>query len=125
MKRALLILLTISTIIYASCKKTIDGPGEIYGKWRLTETLNDPGDGSGRYEKVKGPAKYLTLDKAGRFEGDAVPELQTFKVLDSIRLEVTLTTLSKPITYYYKVSATTLILNPPCFEGCGLKFVRQ
>ncbi len=132
MKKILLLLLAITGLIYVSCKKTdkdIDGPGEVYGKWKLIETLQDPGDGSGRYTKVTGQAKYLILtksaDKAGKFEGDAFSGLISFRILDSVKMEVLSNTYKMPLTYYYKVSAKSLELNPPCIEGCGYRFVRE
>jgi len=125
MKKALLLLLVMTGFVYSSCKKTDDGPGEIYGKWKLTETMNDPGDGSGKYMKVKGDAKYLILANSGQITGDAMPELMTFKIVDSNRLEISTRNYTMPYTYYYKVTTKTLTLNPPCIEGCGLRFSRQ
>lgn len=132
MKKILLLLLAITGLVYVSCKKTnkeIDGPGEVYGKWKLIESMQDPGDGSGRYKKVTGTAKYLTIsksaDKAGKFEGDALPDLFSFRILDSVKMEVSSNTYKMPLTYYYKVSAKSLQLNPPCIEGCGYRFVRE
>lgn len=124
-KLALLLIITIG-IFYASCKKNSenDGPGEVYGKWKLTETLSDPGNGSGKYQTVKDD-KYLTMDKTGKMEGDALPELSTFKILDSVRMEVTLKNRNQTLTYRYKATANTLTLNPPCIEACGLRFRRQ
>ncbi|TCD00289.1 hypothetical protein EZ449_20785 [Pedobacter frigidisoli] len=125
MKKALLLLVIVTGFLYSSCKKTDDGLGEIYGKWKLTETLNDPGDGSGKYMRVKGDSKNLTLLNTGQITGDAMPDLMTFRILDSTRLEISTRNYSMPLTYYYKVTAKTLTLNPPCIEGCGLKFIRQ
>jgi hypothetical protein len=128
MKKILLILLATASIIYVSCKKTDnnnDGPGEVYGKWKLTETMQDPGNGSGKYRKVSGDVKYLTLDKSGKFQGDALPDLFSFKILDSVKMEVFSNTYKMPLTYYYKVSAKSLQLNPPCIEGCGYRLVRE
>lgn len=132
MKKILLLLLATVCIIYVSCKKNTmdkDGPGEVFGKWKLTETMFDPGDGSGKYKKVTGDAKYLTLDKsadkAGKFSGNAVPDLYAFRILDSVTMEVFSNTYKTPSTYRYKVSAKYLQLNPPCIEGCGYKFVRE
>lgn len=121
------LFLVIITLTYLGCKKDVasDGPGEIYGKWRLTETLNDPGDGSGKYMKVTGDAKYLILDKSGKISGEALSDSFSFKVIDSVRVEIFSNTYKMPITYRYKVSARSLTLNPPCIEGCGLKFVRE
>ncbi|RZL31548.1 MULTISPECIES: hypothetical protein [Pedobacter] len=124
MKRLTASIFAISLLFFA-CKKKNDGPGEIYGKWKLTETLQDPGDGSGKYMKVNGPAKYLVLDQTGQISGKAMPELIRFKVIDSVSMEVYGKTYQMPLTYRYKVTAKTLTLNPPCIEGCGFKFVRD
>ncbi|WP_426328524.1 hypothetical protein [Pedobacter sp. R-06] len=132
MKKVLLILLSLASIVYVSCKKNNnngsnnDGPGEVYGKWKLTEVMEDPGNGSiGKYQKVSGQVKYLTLDKSGKFEGDAMPELLTYKILDSVKMEVTNKNYNQTLIYRYKVSAKSLQINPPCFEGCGYRFVRE
>ena len=124
--KKLCIILFVFSLIYVGCKKNDDdGPGEIYGKWKLTETMNDPGDGSGKYMKVEGEPKYLTLDQSGQISGEALSDLQNFKVLDSVRIEVFPNTSMPSMIYYYKVSASTLTINLPCIEGCGLRFVRQ
>ncbi|UKT62682.1 hypothetical protein [Pedobacter mucosus] len=125
MKRITLALIITLSIVYLSCKKTGDGIGEVYGTWKLTETLADPGDGSGKYMKVKGDSKYLVLNKSGSIEGDAIPDLLTFKIIDSVKMEVTSKNQTRPFTYYYKATAKTLTLNPPCIEGCGLRFIRK
>ncbi|MBB6239016.1 hypothetical protein HDC90_003663 [Pedobacter sp. AK013] len=132
MKKILLLILAATGLLYISCKKSNnnnDGPGEVYGKWKLTETMFDIGNGNGKYTKVTGEAKYLILsksaDKAGKFEGNAMPGLFSFKILDSIKMEVFSNTYKMPLTYYYKVSAKSLQLNPPCIEGCGYRFVRE
>ncbi|HKG08553.1 MAG TPA: hypothetical protein VKB19_18940, partial [Pedobacter sp.] len=61
MKKVMLALLIITAASYISCKKEGDTAGELYGKWKLTEQLSDPGDGSGKYQKVNGSPKYLTI----------------------------------------------------------------
>lgn len=125
MKKALLLSIFCLSTLFFGCKKSTEGSGELYGKWKLTETLNDPGDGSGKYMKVKGDAKYLILNHSGKIEGDATPDLLTFKIVDSVRIEVTSKNYTQPFTYLYKATAKTLTLNPPCIEGCGLRFIRQ
>lgn len=109
-----------------SCSKSLvnDGPGEVYGNWKLTETMFDPGDGSGKYQKVK-ETKYLTISRNGEMTGDALPDITSFKILDSVRMEVTSKTYKNVLTYRYKATASTLMLNPPCIEGCGYRFIRQ
>ena len=115
----------VFSLVYLGCKKEEDGPGEVYGTWKLTETMNDPGDGSGKYKKVEGDLKYLTLERSGEISGDVLSNLERFNVLDSARIEFSTKTAKERVIYYYKVSANSLTLNPPCIEGCGLRFVRK
>lgn len=70
-------------------QKTYQTSGEVYGTWKLTEIWQDPGDGSGKYIKVTGHTKYLTLEQSGKIKGDAIPDLYVFKILDSVRMEIT------------------------------------
>lgn len=126
MRKACFTFLMITLVVLASCKKDRkDGPGEIYGTWKLTETMADPGDGSGKYRPVTGEAKYITLEASGKISGEAVPDALTFKVLDSTRLELSLKGNTQPVVFWYKVTSSKLTLNPPCIEGCGLRFIRQ
>lgn len=124
MKKICLLLISIC-FVYAACKKTEDGPGELYGKWKLTESYVDPGDGSGKYTKVKGEPKYLIFERSGKISGDALSDLYSFKIIDSLTIEVYSNTYKMPLTYRYKVSARALTLNPPCIEGCGMRFIRE
>jgi len=125
MKKLLFALLITTCGTYLSCKKGHDGPGELYGTWKLTETMFDPGDGSGVYTKVKGAAKYIVIDKSGKVEGDAIPDILSYKILDSVKIEVTTKSYDKPLIYQYKVTSGTLTINPPCIEGCGYRFIRK
>ncbi|SDF97620.1 hypothetical protein SAMN05421827_102293 [Pedobacter terrae] len=127
--RKILLLLALVGIINGSCKKSDDRPGEVYGEWKLTETLADIGNGQGKYKKVTGEAKYLKVersgDQVGRFTGNAMPNLLSFKILDSVRMEVYSSNYQMPAIFRYQVSAKSLELNPPCIEGCGYRFVRK
>ena len=113
-------------ICFNSCKKNQenDGPGEIYGRWKLTETLADIGNGKGKYIKVK-ENKYLIISRTGEIEGVVFPDLTTFKIVDSVTIAVTSKTYNGAAPYRYKVTANTLTLNPPCIESCGLKFIKK
>lgn len=96
----------------------------IIGTWKLTESLADPGDGSGKYKPVTGPTKYMTFDANGKVTGDANPNVTSYKILDYEKIEFT-TLQNSSITYRYKIIGNQLELNPPCIEGCGLKFIRM
>ncbi|RNL52125.1 hypothetical protein [Pedobacter jejuensis] len=122
--RKLFLALLLTTIIL-SCKKNTEGSNEIYGKWKLTETLFDIGNGQGKYTKVTGPYKFIIFDKSGTVKGDVMPDITRFKLVDSVKIELISNNYIMPITHRYKVSGNKLEINPPCIEGCGLKFVRQ
>jgi hypothetical protein len=125
MRKLALILLAITTFFYIACKKESSKESTIYGKWKLTETLADPGDGSGKYMPVKGAAKYVVLEESGKISGEAFPEAISFKIVDSIRLEITFKDRKEPASFRYKVSGSILEINPPCIEQCGLRFRRD
>lgn len=119
----LLYFITFTTILI-SCKKGDNGSTEIYGTWKLTETWNDPGDGSGKYIKVKGKPRYIVIDTAGKLEGDAMPGMVGYKIQDTERIQILGPEYALTV-YQYKLTGNTLELNPPCIEGCGLKFKRM
>ena len=124
MKKLQIVLFAALILSFAACKKESNGSKEIYGTWKLTETWMDPGDGSGVYRKVK-EDKYATFNRDGTIKGDAVTDLLSFKILDSVTMEVKSGNQTSPFIYRYKVTSTKLELNPPCIEGCGLRFVRK
>lgn len=130
MKKALLILLISASGIYLSCKKSkadpIPGPGEIYGKWELTGIRTYGIRSSGKYEKEAGPAKYITIDKSGKMTGDGLnQEALSYKIVDSVKLEVIYKADPRPQIVSYKVNAKVLELSPPCIEGCNFRFIRR
>ncbi|WP_342331852.1 hypothetical protein [Pedobacter sp. FW305-3-2-15-E-R2A2] len=128
MKKGLLLLFIAISGLFFSCKKNKDKSEavEIYGKWKLTETMADPGDGSGKYIKATGEPKYLSFSQDGKLEGDALSfETFRYRILDSARIEVLYNVYLQPQIYGYKLSSKTLEIYPPCIEGCGLRFVRQ
>lgn len=115
-------MITFITLL-SSCKKEDKGSTEIYGTWKLTEVWDDPGNGSGKYTKVKGKPRYIVIDTAGKLEGDAMPGIVGYKILDKERMEI-LSPVYTLTVYQYKLTGNNLELNPPCDEGCGLKFKR-
>lgn len=128
MKKVLLALFITTSGLYLSCKKDKPDPvpSEITGYWKLTETMEDIGNGKGKYIKTTGEPKYLILGKAGKVGGNALQEqISSFKVLDSARIEFNNQNGSKPIVFWYVATPGNLQLNPPCIEGCGLRFVKK
>lgn len=124
MKRNILFMFIAISALLLSCEKQNDGPGEIYGTWKLTEQLSDPGDGSGKYRKVKN-GKEVTFKSDGKVEGDALGDFVSFKLLDGNKIELTRSSPNEKLTYLYAVDGKTLTLNPPCIEACGMRFKRK
>ena len=126
MKKIILMLSIVSTILYTSCKKNVDGPGEVYGKWKLAEQMSDPGDGSiGKYQTFIGNHR-LTLTETGLIEGNALPGFKSFKILNDTQLEIHTEWSDIPLIYRYKVTAKSLWLaSSGCPHGCGMKFKRK
>ncbi|RQO74581.1 hypothetical protein DBR43_04115 [Pedobacter sp. KBW06] len=128
MKKGLLLLFIAISALSFSCKKDKAAPRslEIYGKWKLTETMTDPGDGSGKYMKATGEPKYLNFNKDGKLEGNALSfDTFRYKILDSTKMEVLYNVYLPAQIFGYKLSEENLEIYPRCIEGCGLRFVRQ
>ncbi|MGF1923436.1 MAG: hypothetical protein ACQUHE_04610 [Bacteroidia bacterium] len=125
MKNFLVTSTIICTLLINGCKKDESDKSELLGKWLLTEQLADPGDGSGKYQKVTGENKTVTFNQSGEVTGEVFTAPAQYKVLDSVRVEITTKTNNQSIVYRYKATSKELILNAPCIEPCGLKFKRQ
>lgn len=125
MKKISLVFFFAITLSMISCKKNENNDKDIHGTWKLISTMADPGDGSGVYTVVKGPVQYVTFLRSGKIvAGDLVPA-SGFKVLDNERIEFSPKVSDKSFVYYYKLKGDSLELNPPCIEGCGLRFRRM
>jgi hypothetical protein len=124
MKKYLFIIAASLSLLFAACKKEEEGARRLYGNWKLTETLNDIGDGSSQYIKAK-EVKYLKLTRSGNTSGDAMPDVFMFKVLDSANILMIKEGKNKSFKCSYIVTEQTLTLNLPCIEACGLKFIRE
>ena len=124
MKKILFALLFVSVIV--SCKDEETGPGgPLYNTWKLTETLADPGDGSGKWTPAIGN-RYIKFNTNGTVEGDALPEVAYFTIKDSVTLSVKFkSTETTPVPYRYKITNNNLQLNPPCIEPCGYRFIKE
>ncbi len=113
----------------SSCEKEDKRLINFEGNWVIKKMLVDPGNGSGRYQDVPGnPTMSFTTGGAARstYQAFGLHMLQSYEVIDSVKLVFSFKDVSsQPSTpYRYKFSGDTLILNPPCIEGCGLKLVK-
>lgn len=134
--QALLLMILLTAIF--SCKKDENGPAlnsGLVGKWKLVESLLDPGDGSGTFRTVDEMSSNVVEFKAnGDFKEvkgliySSVNMYDTFKVLDDKRIELSLRNnpqmqLPPMIWYYSDVTPTTLTLSYGCQNPCSGKFI--
>lgn len=130
MKTLNFILLIVTGLLFVTCKKDSHTANvTLTGKWKLTESLLDPGDGSGKWQPVPSSAVsvYVQFDNDGKLEGTAFPGYVSYVVKDS----VTLTFTSKDNVlqnYRYSIKIDTIVMSPDgpirCYEACGAKYVK-
>lgn len=123
-------ILIIAALLSISCEKDNSNLKNIEGSWLIKKMMVDPGNGSGRYQDV--PDKnYIMFLKDGSANSNyavfGLHMLRSFKVTDSAEVVLYFKDVSsQPATpYRYMFTGDTLVLNPPCIEGCGLKLVRS
>lgn len=114
--------LIILAIFFISCEKT-DENTTLVGKWALVATLNDPGDGSGQWQTVSEDSD-IELFADGSVKTHNFSDFQTYRVIDSVRIEFTSADNAR-FNYRYRLQGRLLELNPPCIEPCGLRFKRK
>jgi len=104
----------------------------LIGKWKITEYLADPGDGSGTYQPVKDAAAHIIEFKDnGEFveqkgeEQSSVPLFNAYKILDNNRIEMIPIDKKNPshIWFYSDLTAGKVTLGYGCIEACSGKYV--
>ncbi|MDP4662626.1 MAG: hypothetical protein NWS74_03095 [Salibacteraceae bacterium] len=126
MKTVTIAILTALAVI--SCKKKDDVESELYGTYKLIETLADPGDGSGTFQPVSSD-KTVTLYNDGTITSNGelcrlntetgTSTAGTYSFTDST------ISSSDCTTFGFELSGNTLILNYQCIEACRGKFLKQ
>ena len=102
------------------------------GKWKMTDYLADPGDGSGKWQTVKDPmAHTIEFGADGKFtetkgEGtSSVPLFNSYKILDEQRIEMIPIDKSQKshIWFYNNTASDKLTLSYGCIEACSGQYV--
>lgn len=93
------------------------------GKWKLTETLADPGDGSGKWVSVKNSDSYLLINADGTVSGNNFRNFKQYRVIDDQKIEFIYQN-GTPTILSYKLSGNSLEISGGCFEACGSRFRR-
>ncbi|ALL05547.1 hypothetical protein AQ505_08625 [Pedobacter sp. PACM 27299] len=121
-------ILYLFFVISCSKDKSVNNPGldpALNGNWKLIETFADPGNGSGKWRPVdsNAPIENILFKKDGKLRWSRYKEFIFYTKSDSRILSFAKIDASV-WKYFYKVKNDTLILNPPCIEGCGFKYVK-
>ncbi len=107
--------------------KTTQNNG-LLGKWRLVESLSDPGDGSGTWQKIspeqvqilefKADSSFLIVSKNGSESG-------TYRTSVNNRLEMRFAGNSTfaPVWSVMLLTPTNLTVSYGCIEPCGGRYV--
>jgi len=134
MKTFAKVFVLATVVFFAACSKNnmdvIDvfgNPAVLTGKWKLSETLADPGDGSGQWQKVPKESKdYIVFGEDGKLSGNAFEEYSTYAVQDSTTLKFTKPDGVTYQDYRYKLQGGALSMSPAgpimCIEACGIRF---
>ncbi len=114
---AIIILAAIST----GCNKNITKTGLI-GKWKLTEALYDPGDGSGQWTPPS-QRTIIEFTSGGLIKYDDNKPSVNYKIVsDSVM--VIKQTSSSTLNFTYRLDRNKLFMRPPCIEACGERYIR-
>src|SRR5690554_58280 len=91
MRKSIQLLLLTLVFFIAACDKDnlqIDNT-TLTGKWKLSETLLDPGDGSGEWTPVakKTPYDYVEFKENGKVAGNLFPEYKSYILKDDVTIQ--------------------------------------
>lgn len=120
------LIVTFLCIVTFGCKKSSsENKKDLFGKWTLTESLMDPGDGSGQWTPATSENKITIVFEAnGKFSGGNFffGGYDRFTKTSDSTLVFESTNNSTTVPHRYKIVNSQLELNPPCFEPCGFRF---
>lgn len=129
MKKSILLLL-MSSLLF-SCNKNDQelAPASLAGTWKLTEMLQDPGDGSGTFQPVDSNKKIEFIsDNKVTSNGilcDMSINSDTFTTGSYSEATKTINPSDcQNLTINYEVNANSLILSYRCIEGCKAKYIK-
>ena len=131
MKSSIRLLLLTLIVLSSACSKEVPDPTNtvLTGKWKLAETLADPGDGSGKWKKVSGGTnRYIEFKANGELSGNVAGDFTTYALTDSSMLTFSQRDDATIQKYFYQLKDGYLQLSPAgpiwCIEGCGSRYIK-
>ncbi len=129
MKNFFLLILIIGFVTSCNKNDEISNLSDIEGRWKLSEVLADPGNGSGTFQSVTSN-KTLEFDNNGNVTSNGfICDMSTGTNLNSSGTysltNRTIYSNSCPNnTIQFELNNGSLILTYPCIEPCKAKFIR-
>ncbi len=120
MKKLHNLILIFIILSLTACDK-FGSEASIIGKWKLNETLADPGDGSGKWQSVSGSKYYLILNSDGSVTGDAITDFKQYRIIDDRMIEFVFQN-GTTTTRSYKLNNNILEISGGCYEACGSRY---
>jgi len=119
-------ILTGLALMGAGCEDKLTQPEaertSLVGRWKQTEYLADPGDGSGKWQaSPENAAETLEFTADGRLRRDGTDFSRYRLSGDTIILDIQQRRASR--WYIVSLSANRLEIRFPCIEPCGGRYV--
>jgi len=128
MKNYFLLILIIGFVTSCNKNDEISNLSDLEGRWKLSEVLADPGNGSGTFQSVTSN-KTLEFDNNGNVTSNgSICDMSTGTNLNSSGTysltNRTINSNSCPNnTIQFELNNGSLILTYPCIEPCKAKFI--
>jgi len=131
MKKSLQVLSMLILFLITSCDKenvNLDSKS-LTGKWKLTESLADIGNGQSSWKEVsKKDIKRVEFKANGELAGDAFPDYVSYSIKDSVTISMTHKNQSIQ-NYTFRFEDNKLSMSPAgpimCIEACGSRFEKM
>lgn len=129
MKKSILLLLLLSLLISCNENGKELAPTSLAGTWKLTEMLQDPGDGSGTFQPVNSNKKIVFISNNKVTSNGILCDMSinsdTFTTGSYSEATNTINPSDcQNLTINYELNATSLILSYRCIEGCRAKYIK-
>jgi len=114
-------LILVFIIFSATACEKFGSESSINGKWKLSETLADPGDGSGKWVSVKKSDSYIQINADGSISGNNFSNYKQYRIIDDLKIEFVHQNGTSTI-FNYKLSGNSLEITGGCIEACGSRY---
>lgn len=129
MKKSILLFMIVGILFSCSKKESETNLTSVVGRWKLTEVLMDPGDGSGTFMSVNSD-KTLIFDNNGNVTSNGlICDMSIGINSNSSGIysvpNASINSSSCPnTTLQFELINNTLILIYPCIEPCKAKYIK-